>query len=337
MKIAIVKLSALGDIVHAMVVLQFIKKFNKEISIDWIVEEEYKDLLEFHKDIRKVHLVNLKRAKERKSFFLLLSELKKVRKFGFYDLVIDMQGLIKSALISKIIRAPITIGFDKLSVRETTASLFYNKTFNYDYEKNVIERNIALISFALGFSVTKKQIQNKIPFLHLSNKQLEIKLSNSKKNILLIPGSSQISKCYPSYKLAEVASSLDANFFVIWGNDIEKIMASHIKKLSHNVTICNKLQLHSLVLLISMVDLVIGPDTGPTHISWAMNIPSITLFGPTPGYRNTYETIINRIIESDSKVDPNNLDKTDYSIDQIKVQKIVEVAKELLAINKSDK
>ena len=86
MRIAIVKLSALGDIVHAMVVLQFIKKFNKEISIDWIVEEEYKDLLEFHKDIRKVHLVNLKRAKERKSFFLLLSELKKVRKFGFYDL-----------------------------------------------------------------------------------------------------------------------------------------------------------------------------------------------------------------------------------------------------------
>ena len=56
MKIAIVKLSALGDIVHAMVVLQFIKKFNHEISIDWIVEESYKGLLEFHPDINKVHL-----------------------------------------------------------------------------------------------------------------------------------------------------------------------------------------------------------------------------------------------------------------------------------------
>ena len=59
MKIAIVKLSALGDIVHAMVVLQFIKKFNKEISIDWIVDESYKDLLEFNPDINKVHFLNL--------------------------------------------------------------------------------------------------------------------------------------------------------------------------------------------------------------------------------------------------------------------------------------
>ena len=55
MKIAIVKLSALGDIVHAMVVLQFIKKFNQDILIDWFVEESYKDLLEYHPDINKVH------------------------------------------------------------------------------------------------------------------------------------------------------------------------------------------------------------------------------------------------------------------------------------------
>jgi heptosyltransferase-1 len=62
MKIAIVKLSALGDIVHAMVVLQFIKKLNKKIEIDWIVEEKYKDLLDNHPDINNVHVVNLNRA-----------------------------------------------------------------------------------------------------------------------------------------------------------------------------------------------------------------------------------------------------------------------------------
>ena len=58
MRIAIVKLSALGDIVHAMVVLQFIKKFNDNVSIDWIVEESYKDLLEFHPDLNKYNLLN---------------------------------------------------------------------------------------------------------------------------------------------------------------------------------------------------------------------------------------------------------------------------------------
>ena len=63
MRIAIVKLSALGDIVHAMAVLQFIKKYNQEILIDWVVEENYKQLLEYHPEVNKVHTVNLKKAK----------------------------------------------------------------------------------------------------------------------------------------------------------------------------------------------------------------------------------------------------------------------------------
>ena len=130
MRIAIVKLSALGDIVHAMVVLQFIKKFNKEISIDWIVEESYKELLELHPDINKVHLINLKTAKKRKSLPILLKEFKKVSKFSSYDIVIDMQGLLKSALISRIIPSKVTIGFDKNSIRESIASIFYNKNLS---------------------------------------------------------------------------------------------------------------------------------------------------------------------------------------------------------------
>jgi len=90
MKIAIVKLSALGDIVHAMIVLQFIKKYNQEIEIDWIVEERYKELLEFHPEINKIHVLNIKKAKQKKSIYLFLSEPYKLRKLGSYDLVIDM-------------------------------------------------------------------------------------------------------------------------------------------------------------------------------------------------------------------------------------------------------
>ena len=71
-------------------------------------------------------------------------------------------------------------------------------------------------------------------------------------------------------------------------------------------------------------------DTGPTHIAWALNIPSITLYGPTPGYRNTFETEFNKIIESDSNVNPNKIDKNNYSIRNIKVENIVFIAKELL-------
>ena len=331
MKIAIVKLSALGDIVHAMIVLQFIKKYNQEIEVDWIVEEAYKGLFEFHPDINKVHVVNIKKAKKKKSFFLFLNELKKVRHFGKYDLVIDMQGLLKSALISRLIISPITLGFDKFSIRENLASIFYNQIFNYGYDENVIERNVALMSFALGLNVSKQEIKNKSPFLHLSRKHLNVNLSNVKRNILLIPGASHISKCYPVSNLAELTTLIDANFLTIWGDQKEKIMAEEIKTQAPSVSVCAKLSIDSLKLLISQVDLVIGPDTGPTHMAWALNVPSITLFGPTPGYRNSYVTKINRIIESDSKVNPHKIDRNDNSIKDIDIQKILQVSKDLLS------
>jgi heptosyltransferase I len=330
MRIAIVKLSALGDIVHAMVVLQFIKSFNQEILIDWVVDEAYKDLLDLYPDINLVHITKLRRSKKKKSLPLLFTELTKVRKLGPYDIVIDMQGLIKSAIISKLIPAKKTIGFDKSSIRERLASFFYSDKFNYEYSKNVIERNTAIVGFALGLSISKKQIQHKSSFLFPKSKKLNIKLSTFKKNILLIPGASHISKCYPSSKFAELTTLIDANFFVIWGSKKEKMMANEINKLSNKVNVCDQLQLDHLLLLISKIDLVIGPDTGPTHIAWAMNIPSITLFGATPGYRNTYKTMINRVIESDSKVDPNNIDKSDMSIKNIDVHEISKVANELL-------
>ena len=85
MKIAIVKLSALGDIVHAMVVLQFIKKQLPDVTIDWVVEKGFKDILINHPDIDQIHTVNLKKIKQKKSLRLLFSEFRKIHQFGKYD------------------------------------------------------------------------------------------------------------------------------------------------------------------------------------------------------------------------------------------------------------
>jgi heptosyltransferase I len=330
MKIAIVKLSALGDIIHAMVVLQFIKKNNPEIEIDWVVEESYKGLIQFNPDINKIHIVNIKKAKKKKSLFILYKELKKTKNFGHYDLVIDMQGLIKSAVISYLIPSSKTLGFDKSSIRESIASYFYNKTFYCRYDKNVIERNIELIEFALGFKVNRQKIESKVPFLYADQKYFNSNISNTKRNIVLIPGASHQSKCYPVTSFAKLSSLIDANFIVIWGSSKEKILAEKIKIQASSVNVCDKLSIDLLISLISQVDLIIGPDTGPTHIAWALNVPSITLFGPTPGVRNTYLTKINQVIESNSKVNPFKIDKNDYSIKDIDVHEILKVSKVLL-------
>ena len=332
MRIAIVKLSAMGDIIHAMIVLQYIKKFNNKISSDWIVEEKFKDLLKFNPHINKLHILNIRDAKNNKSIFKLLKDLNKLRDLDLYDLVIDMQGLIKSAIISKLLPSRQIIGFDKFSTREKLASNFYNKKLNCPYEKNVIMRNIALIEFALGFSVENQQIYNKVPFIYSDVKELDFISETSKKNILIIPGASHPSKRYPAESFAKFVKLLDANYLIIWGSSNEKLLANDIKKHAPNAVICPKLSIGKLALLISKLDLVIGPDTGPTHIAWALNIPSITLFGSTPGYRNTIVTEFNKIIESNSEVNPNKIDKNDYSIQNIKVDNIVDIAKALLYV-----
>ena len=124
MKIAIVKLSALGDIVHSMIVLQFIKKQYPKSEIDWFVEKRFKGILENNPHIDQVQQINLKSAKESNSFSLFWKELRKIRKLGKYDLVIDMQGLIKSALVARMIPSETTLGFDKFSLRESLAAIF---------------------------------------------------------------------------------------------------------------------------------------------------------------------------------------------------------------------
>jgi len=330
MKIAIVKLSALGDIIYAMVALQFIKQHLPDSTIDWIVEEGFKDILTNNPDINEIHTVNLKKAKQKKSLKLLFNELKKLRKLPKYDIVIDTQGLIKSAIVARTIPSDKTFGFDKHSLRESFAAKFYTDTCAINYDENIVKRNATVISNALNIVISHDNISNKHPFLFSDSKISSSLFSNTKANIALIPGASFESKIYPVDQYAQITKELDANFIVLWGNESENIMARKIKQISPEVRVVNKLTLNDLKVFIAQMDLVIGGDTGPTHMAWALNIPSITLFGSTPGYRNTYTTTINRIIESKSRVNPYKINKNDFSIKTIQVNDIVKITKELL-------
>jgi heptosyltransferase-1 len=330
MKIAIVKLSALGDIIHAMVVLQFIKKNLPNATVDWIVEEGFKDILANNPDINTIHTTHIKKAKKNKSLILLFQEFKKLRKLPKYDIVIDTQGLIKSAIVARLIPSTKTFGFDKESLREDFAEKFYTNTCHMSYSENIIKRNAFVVSSALGFGISHADIMNKELFLYSNPSNTVVSVEGCKPNIAFIPGASFKSKIYPVERYIQLASELDANIIVLWGSIEEKLMATQIQSGAANVTIANKLTLDELKVAIVKMDLVIGGDTGPTHMAWALNVPSITLFGSTPGYRNTYITDINRILESKSKVNPYKIDKNDLSIKDIRVNEIVKIAMMLI-------
>jgi heptosyltransferase-1 len=329
-KIAIVKLSAMGDIIHAMVALQFVKKAMPQIEIDWIVEESLADILKHNPHIHEILPVNLKALKKNKA--QLISEIKKVKTYAShkYDVVIDAQGLIKSAVVSKILGS--SRGFDKNSTRDGVASLLYDKSFDIPYEENVIYRNLKLICDSLDISYDRKFLLTKEPFLFfddIDNQKIDKLLSRDRKSIIYILGSSWSSKVYPKEKFVELIDMIGESAIVVWGSEEEYSSAKYIAEHS-SVTMIPKLTLGELKALISKADLVIGGDSGPTHMAWAMNRASITLFGPTPGWRNTISTQQNRVICSDSKVDPLKLNRDDYSIQDIKPSHIAEVATELI-------
>jgi len=329
MKIAIVKLSALGDIVHAMVALQFIKAFNKNIQIDWIVEQGFAEILRHNPDINKILTVNLKALKQNKMG--LWAEIKKVRAFAEnnYDLVIDAQGLLKSAITAKLIGSNI-IGFDKYSIREKAACYLYTKKIHYPYNLNTIDRNTALLSEPFEFKINTQQIYRKKAFLYYSDtQQINNYISLTSKNILLVIGSSKERKNYPKEKFLQVANELKQNALLVWGNQAEKEKAEWIANHSSYTQVLPRLSLNELKALIAHSDLTIGNDTGPSHMAWGLNKPSLLLFGCTPT-SVTYQTDINKVIKSNSAVNPYKLNKQDFSIQDIKVQDVVNIARELL-------
>ena len=325
MKIAIVRLSALGDIVQSMIMLQFIKKSYPSSKVDWIVEERFKGILEDNPHISKIHTINLNKAKKQKSVNILFSELNKVRGFGVYDLVIDAQGLLKSAIVAKLLRSRKIVGFDKDSIRERLASYLYNQKTSIEYAENTILRSIALISESLNINVTNNDIINKKSFL-LSKSQF---ITPMEPFIIFIIGSTWESRNYPKEKFVEVAKALKINCLVLWGNEQEKEKAEWMTGESENIQVLPRLSLDDLKLVISKASLLIGNDTGPTHMAWGLNTPSITLFGPTPISR-LYITPNHRALKSSSKVNHSNLNKGDFSISEITIKDIIKISEELL-------
>ena len=331
-RIAIIKLSAMGDIIHAMVALQYIKRKYPNLQIDWFVESTFAPILENNPDINQIIKLDLKSIKKDKKEIINQIKLIKKYKTNSYDLVIDAQGLIKSAIVSFFLGKN-RVGFSKNSTREKLASFFYTKKVDIAYDKNAIERNVKVLSQALNFEITKDDILNKKPFLFYKNKNEVIYeyLSKNKKNVLFVIGASWSSKMYSKEKFAKIINNLDENCLITWGNESEKDIADFIANIS-KAKVLPKLDLNSLKAIMSKVDLVIGNDTGPTHMAWALNIPSITLFGNTPGYRNTYITNTNKIIESKSIVNPFKLDRNDFSIKEIDENEIINTAKGLLYV-----
>ncbi|WP_281950405.1 lipopolysaccharide heptosyltransferase I [Nitrosophilus kaiyonis] len=329
MNIAIVRLSALGDIVHSMIVLQFIKKHLPDAKITWITQKNFEDILKNNPDVDKIVSVDLKQIKKNFSIKEVKKLINKLQNLGDFDYVLDIQGLIKSAIISKFLGKN-RYGLEVGCAKESLATIFYKKKIIIPCEKNVIYRNLDFVSKVFNFTYNDEEILNKKSYLFYDKNREYSKIDNllKEKNILIVPGSSKTNKNYPAQNFIDLINNLKENVLLLWGNEEEKDKAIYISKYT-KATVLPRLTLNDLKYLISKMDLVIGGDTGPVHMAWAMNKPSIVLFGYTP-VSLMYQTKINKAIKSPSIANLCRFDKSDDSIKDIKIEKILKIKKELI-------
>ncbi|GAA8531251.1 lipopolysaccharide heptosyltransferase I [Helicobacter pylori] len=332
MKIAIVRLSALGDIIVGAVFLAVIKECLPNAQIEWFVDERFSAILEHSPYIDKLHPIALKSTITTFNPLKIFKLFKSLRAYE-YDIVIDMQGLVKSALITQMLKAPKKVGFDYASAREGLSAFFYSQKVSIAYNEPILKRNFTLLSHALN--LPKKEISEglssraKVFSYQPSLKIDALNLNQNKPKILFVLETSKVNKTYPTERFKELALALE-NFQIclLWHADEYKATALYgALKDQRDVLLLPKLTLNEVKALLFKMDLIIGGDTGITHLAWALQKPSITLYGNTPMERFKLESPINVSLTGNSNA---NYHKKDFSIQNIEPKKIKECVLNIL-------
>ncbi|AGT73551.1 lipopolysaccharide heptosyltransferase I [Helicobacter pylori SouthAfrica20] len=332
MKIAIVRLSALGDIIVSAVFLAMIKERFIHAQIEWFVDERFSAILEHSPYIDKLHPIALKSALKSFNPLKIFKLFKSLRAYE-YDIIIDMQGLIKSALITQCLKAPKKVGFDYASAREGLSALFYSQKVSIAYDEPILKRNFTLISQALN--LPKKEISEGLSsrakaFSYQDSPKINaLNLNENKPKILFVLETSKINKTYPTERFKELALILE-NFQIclLWHADEKKAAALYdALKNQCDILLLPKLTLNEVKALLFRMDLIIGGDTGITHLAWALQKPSITLYGNTPMERFKLESPINVSLTSNANA---SYHKKDFSIQNIEPKRIKECVLNLL-------
>jgi len=284
--IAIIRLSSLGDIVHTLPAFQSLRRNCPSARISWIAEPAGAALLENFPGIDRILVFDLK---ARKGWIARIRYL-----IGFvrrwrrqFDLVLDFQGLLKSALLSFLLGGS-RLGFGSRNARESMAALFYSRRVAYFPEdRHVIYKNMHLLSL-LGISAAAVEypVQEWRPSRQLSE-FLEQNNLGDKCWIILNVGGGWPSKILSEKQWLQIAAGLKNDYQVVmlWGNEKERETAAAVARQS-GVRLAPFMNFNDLIYFIAHALLVISGDTLALHLADLTRTPAVGIFGPSSPRRN---------------------------------------------------
>jgi heptosyltransferase-1 len=284
--IAIIRLSSLGDIVHTLPAFQALRRRFPAARISWIAEASGAALLDNFPGIDQVVPFDLKSQRGLPARVLYLARF--VRRWrGQFDLVLDFQGLIKSALLAFLLGGS-RLGFGRRNAREPLASLFYSRRAAYfPEERHVIHKNLHLLSLA-GISATAVEYP---PWEWLPSKPLADFLAHrgwrGRDWIILNVGGGWPSKILSAGQWLQIAAGLknDSRLVLLWGNEKERETAEAVARQS-GVALAPFMKFADLICFIARARLVVSADTLALHLADMTRTPAVGIFGPSSPERN---------------------------------------------------
>lgn len=281
MNILIVRLGALGDVVHAIPAAAALRAAFPDARIDWLVEARHRELLDLVTVLDRVLVV--KRASVA-GWTEAVRALRQTR----YDVALDLQGLMKSAVFARASGAARVIGFSIWHLREKTARPFYSQTGSDDPGSHVIRKNLRLLE-----TVGVRDDRVVFPFAHVESaalRSVRTLVGDGQPFALINPGAAWPNKRWPPERFGETAAFLrdvrGISSFVLWGPGEEMLARAVSESSAAAARPAPPTSIADLVALSRDASLMISGDTGPLHIAAAAGTPTVAIFGPTDPSRN---------------------------------------------------
>lgn len=265
----------MGDVVHTLPAVSDLLQHCPGAQIDWLVEAPFAAIAQLHPGVRQVLPMAWRKWRgqlHQASTWRAMAALRQRLRDQRYDLALDLQGLLKSALWGRQAGAPL-VGYDRTSAREPLATLFYSASMPVPRELHAVERSRQLAAMHLGYPMpeTPPRFELKLPPLAWPAPE---------RFSVLIPNASRKEKLWPEARWVAVGRRLrNAGLppVVLWGSEAEQTMAERIAA-DCGGTVPPFLKVGEMASVLARAEVVVGLDTGFSHLAAALGRATIGIY-----------------------------------------------------------
>jgi len=343
-RLLIVRVGAMGDVLHAMPAVAALRAAHPEWFIGWVIEPRWKPLLQDGSSMPLVDRVYLASTKEWKKeplsskTFGEIASLRKELRNEKFDLCVDMQGSVRSAVIGWMAGARRFVG--SAEPRETLAAWLYGERVKIA-AAHVVEQGLELLGAAVAEMLRPAQVELPLdePAEEACASMLDRLKLGSGGFVLLAPTAGWGAKQWPTERYGAVAAALGRRGFRVAVNAMSEDdpTAQEVVRASGGVAVAVPSDVPELIPLTRRAGLVIAGDTGPLHLAAALERPVVALFGPTDPARNgPYGTNAKVLRHGPERRDHRRLQEPEAGLMEISVDEVVTAAMELLGADSQE-